>query len=363
MIALQARRFTALAALVLALVQGGGVQAQDISRERLIVGVKEAPPFVMQDASGWWSGVSIELWEAVALNLDLDFEFRAFELEELRAGIEGGETDVLVGALSITPEREAFADFTHTYYVSSLGIAVSSGSGSVLGALSFLVSAAFLKLIAGLALVLILCGALVWWFERRVNPEQFEADRARGIGSGVWWAAVTMTTVGYGDKAPKSFGGRAMALVWMFSSLMLVSVFTGTVASVMTVSGLDARVNGPEDLPRVRVAAVEKTASGLWLDEERIAYVAYPTVEAALDALRAGDTDAVVYDRPILSYLVQASGDEDIAVLPRKFALTQYGFVLPPASPLREPINRAILRHTQDPAWADTVYRYTGAEM
>lgn len=39
----------------------------------IVVGVKEAPPFAMKDASGHWSGVSIELWQQVAKDLHLAF--------------------------------------------------------------------------------------------------------------------------------------------------------------------------------------------------------------------------------------------------------------------------------------------------
>jgi ABC-type amino acid transport substrate-binding protein len=316
----------------------------------------------MRDANGDWSGISIDLWRAVAADIGLDYVIQGFDLTHLRNAFENGEVDVLVGALSITPEREEFVDFTHTYFVSSLGIAVRSDRGSALGIVSFLTSAAFLQLIGGLALLLIPCGVLLWWLEHKGNPEHFDAERLPGIGSGIWWAAVTMTTVGYGDKVPKSLGGRSIALIWMFASLVLVSVFTGTVASIMTVKGLDADVKGPEDLPRVRVASVAGTTSGLWLAEQRIRFVSYPTVDAALAALVADAADAVVYDRPILSYLAQELGGGELAVLPRKFALNHYGFVLPTQSPLRERINRAILSHTLQPEWNDTVFRYTGIE-
>jgi polar amino acid transport system substrate-binding protein len=40
---------------------------------------------------------------------------------------------------------------------------------------------------------------------------------------GVYWAVVTMTTVGYGDKTPKTKVGRFIAVLWMLASLALIS--------------------------------------------------------------------------------------------------------------------------------------------
>jgi voltage-gated potassium channel len=48
---------------------------------------------------------------------------------------------------------------------------------------------------------------------------------------GVWWAVVTVTTVGYGDKVPHSVGGRIVAMVLMFVGIGFLAVLTATVAS------------------------------------------------------------------------------------------------------------------------------------
>ncbi len=57
------------------------------------------------------------------------------------------------------------------------------------------------------------------------------------LGSALWFAAVTMTTVGYGDKTPQTPLGRFLAFLWMFFGILLVSAFTGAFASSLTVSG------------------------------------------------------------------------------------------------------------------------------
>ena len=68
-----------------------------------------------------------------------------------------------------------------------------------------------------------------------------------------------MTTVGYGDKVPISFGGRVVAFIWMLLAIIIVSVLTATITSTLTVAHLDVPVKGPQDLPRVRVGAITDT--------------------------------------------------------------------------------------------------------
>ncbi len=357
-----ARHLVTTLLLSLAVMGARGAMAAE-GPGRLLVGVKEAPPFVIRQEDGRWSGISVELWRAVADDLGKEYTVRAFELEPLLAAVRAGEVDVAVGALTISEAREQFADFTHGYYVSSLGIAVPITFGaSWLGTLSSFFSIQVTKVLTGLVLALLVFGALVWWFERRGNAEQFGGGPVAGVGSGFWWAAVTMTTVGYGDKFPLTTGGRVVALVWMYASLVLVSVFIGVIASALTVSSLTSSVSGPEDLPRVRVASVGDTASGQWLTDKYIGFSSYPDVKAALQALRDGRADAVVYDMPILSYLARQNPKSDFSVLPRKFALNRYGFALTEGSPLRESVNRAVLASIESPEWNDTVYRYTGEE-
>jgi polar amino acid transport system substrate-binding protein len=338
--------------------QAGGQERVD---RQLIIGTRHVPPFAIRSEDGSWKGISIDLWREIAGELDLAYEFRETDLRGMVGGLQDGTYDAAVAALTMTAEREELIDFTHPFYNSGLGIAAPATSpGGWTGLVSRFASADLVKVIAGLAVLLFVVGFLVWLFERRRNPEQFGGKPAQGIGASFWWSAVTMTTVGYGDKAPRTAGGRIVGLIWMFASILLISSFTAAIASALTVSQLETGVSGPEDLPGLRVGTLRDSTSEAYLRRNHITGATYDTPRAALQALLAGQVDAVVYDAPILRYLVNTELRAPLRVLPRVFEPQSYAIALPPESALREPINRLVLRKTAEPQWRDLLYRYLG---
>lgn len=332
----------------------------NVEADGLKIGTKVAPPFVMKSADGVWHGLSIDLWRAVTDRLGLVFEIEEKDLQDLLDGVESGELDAAVAALTVTAEREAVLDFTHPFHTSGLGIATRADPGGWRSALGSLVSTDFLGAILPLGALLLLVGLVVWLFERRRN-EEFGGSWLQGLGSGFWWSAVTMTTVGYGDKSPRTFGGRLIALVWMFASVIAISGFTATIATALTLRSLESPVESAADLPQVRVGTVAASTSETWLSERGIGNKTFPGPEKAIDALEAGRVDAVVYDRPILQWLV-SERTSGLRILPDTLERQDYGIALPSESPLRESLNRAILETITSAPWRDTRARYLGGD-
>jgi voltage-gated potassium channel Kch len=62
--------------------------------------------------------------------------------------------------------------------------------------------------------------------------EHAKGSNIHNYPDALWWAIVTVTTVGYGDRFPVTGGGRTVAVILMLVGIGLIGVLTATVASV-----------------------------------------------------------------------------------------------------------------------------------
>ena len=343
---------------------GSAAGAGDSGAATAVVGLTSAPPFAMRDAEGAWQGIAVDLWRSVATELGLRFELRELAIPELTTGLQTGAL-FAVATATASADREPIIEFSHPYYTSQLVIAVRSGPGDGgrwLDSLRSFASVGLMKTIGMLIGLLLLAGVLVWLVERRANPEQFPAAARPGIGDGLWWAAVTMTTVGYGDKAPRTGLGRALGVVWMFAAIVLIALLTAQVTSSLTVSSLSGIVRGPDDLVRVRVGALEDSPPQAWLREKfGVAAGGFPSFADGLRAVDRGDLDAFVGVEPVLRYEIANSFAGRLRVIGVPFTRADYVFAFPNGSPIRRKVNQAILTHIETDAWQATLRHYLGA--
>jgi len=239
-------------------------QATEVSRPgpaTLKVGINNMPPFVYRKNENW-EGLSIDLWRAIAERMQTPYELVPFQdLNQLLQAVETHKIDLVVGAISVTPEREVLLDFSHPFMQGGPGIATRRSEASIFSRLYAIINLNLLKAIGALAGILFLFGFLIWIFERKQNPEDYGGSPMQGLGKSFWWSAVTMTTVGYGDKVPKTLVGRSLAIIWMFSSVILISSFTAAITSSLTLEQFKSKVSGFGDLPGLQVDSVTGSSS------------------------------------------------------------------------------------------------------
>ncbi|MGD8542440.1 MAG: transporter substrate-binding domain-containing protein [Desulfobacteraceae bacterium] len=346
--------------LLLVMPENAASQDEAAVSPKLVVGTVVAPPMAMRTAEGQWAGLGIEVWRSVAQRMGLSFEFREFSsLGLLADAIKSGDIDV-IPFLPVEPRYEALMDFAQSYLKSGLAIAVplGVGGGRWMRVAESIFSKDILQAVGLLVLMALTAGMIVWGFERRRNREMFGGGAGKGIGQGLWWSMTTMTTVGYGDKAPKTIGGRITAAVWMLSSIVFISSFTANITTSLTLGELHGKVRGFHDLFNARVGSIPESEAMVFLASRGMAAKPFETVHEGVQAVADKKIDAFVLNEVILKYHVKNEFPGRVQVIPGIFDEYFVGIGLQAGSPLRKPINKTLLELMKTEEWAKLLHRY-----
>ena len=336
------------------------------SPHKLLVGTMDKPPFALKTADGSWRGLSIGLLDMIARDIGIEYELVEYEsFAEILAALENGKVDAAT-ALAVTAPRETMVDFSHPFLSTGSAIAVPVPTSRP-GLFDFtgdfvdrFVSLDFIIVVAMLILISLAAGALVWLLERRAGNVMFSGRGINGLWQGLWWAMVTMTTVGYGDKAPKTPGGRIVALVWMFASIFLVASFTAAITASLTVGELSGKVRDLNDLYHVRVGSVPHSAPWDFLAQRGFATRPFKNEKDGLQAMVDGEIDAFFQNEIILKHFLKSDFPGRIHVLSAIFDQYYVSFAFPQGSALRERFNRALIKIMDSNDYPQYKERYIG---
>src|ERR1700733_1874232 len=341
-----------LAAALAFLISAGFAVAQEAP---LRVAVYDAPPYGHVEPDGSIDGVSVDLWRRVAENLRREYHLvPVAQMEEILQGLERKDYDAAIGAITITPARLARVDFSYPAHRSGVAVAVRQDAGAMAALTSYgSVLGELTPLIALTFALLIVMGVAMWLAERPMRPHGHESvvDTLR---DGIYWAVVTMTTVGYGDKTPKTTAGRVIAVVWMLASVSLVSILSTSIVSRMPAERVVDGLRLTEaDLVGKRLAAVAHSSGAEYLDERHLRYASFDDLAAAVTALGRGQADAVVNSIGALQYLVSSARFKNTIRPPEAVLEPAYmAIALPLGSPLKKALGRGPGRNHSKPGVA-----------
>ncbi len=324
-----------------------------LPKDTLIVGYTPAPPFIIQE-NGLLEGINVWLWERVAEDLNLEYQLVELNFGAMLDSLKTGHIDVSINPLTITGNRSREMEFTHSFFASHSTIAVAQKS-SLQKIKEFVASFFRLNFLRGfliLIVILLFFGTLAWLFERRGNPE-FRKNH-KGVWDGLWWSAVTLTTVGYGDKSPKTRGGKIAAMGLMLSGLLFVSGLTASIASSLTVNQLANANDSFGAFKEKKVGTVKSSEANDYLKAHFFKDIKeFEGVTPALKDLRKHQIDAFIYDEPILQYRIRKDEEfNKLEILPLKFDVQFYAFgIKKDKVELEQAISQRILEITESQEW------------
>jgi polar amino acid transport system substrate-binding protein len=322
----------------------------------LRVVTKALEPMVIKQ-NGHWVGFSIELWEALAEELQLDYEWveGATVAEQLEA-VQKGQADVAIAGISMTPDRERSIDFSHPYLNAGLQILTSTEpTESVMGLINALISPTLFQIL-GIGLLSLLVIAHIIWLIERGGINSIPRSYLPGIWESLWWALRLIASQEYVDnEKPLGVWRRLAAMLWIAIGVILIAQFTASVTASLTVQQLTGNISGPSDLPGKRIATVSGSTAAQYLEDQQLDYRGVSHIEEAYTLLEQGRIQAVVYDAPVLLYYANNKGRGKVHVAGPIFKEETYGIALPSNSDLREPINETLLILKQDGTY-DRIY-------
>lgn len=344
---------------VLFIIPAGGFAQDSISGpdKKLVIGITPTPPFVVEK-NGKFSGLSITSWNLVNEKLQADFEYRVYpSLTDLLEAVENNKVDLSINPITVTNRRMQRVDFSQPYFISHTGIAQKQET-AIWRYLSNILSWNFLSAILILIAVIFIFGFLVWIFEHKRNEEQFGGG-VKGMFQGFWWSAVTMTTVGYGDKAPVTLGGRIIGFIWMFMAIIMISSLTAGIASSLTVQNISDEIHSVQDLNRFDVVTVTGSSAKELLDQYNIRNEEVLNAREGIQEILDRDFSLFVYDEPILKYEIDRRElNDELEVLQQTLKRDYYSYSFPKGSPLIEQINPVLVSTLKSMEWNQLIREY-----
>ena len=327
--------------------------AQNISPELREVKVvtRVLPPLVIERENRL-TGFSMEIMDEIANRLNFKITYTtAGDVRALLEEVRSARSELGISAVSITAAREAEFDFSQPMLSAGLQIMSrgqsSPGGNPLADMLRLLISWTSLTWLGIGALLILIPAHIVWFIERR-HPEGIVPTKKYmpGIFHALYWAAGTLVT--QAKAAPKQAIARVLAVLWMFTGVVFVALYTAQLTATLTVQQIAGGINGPEDLAGKRVAVTAGSTAANVARELRAQAVEVRQINEAFDALHNGTVEAIVFDAPVLMHYAANEGKGRVQLVGAPFRKEDYGIVFPRGSSLRSEVNVALLRMRED---------------
>ncbi|XP_029917980.1 glutamate receptor 1a isoform X2 [Myripristis murdjan] len=284
-----------------------------------------------------------------------------------------GKADVAVAPLTITLVREEVIDFSKPFMSLGISIMIKKPTKSKPGVFSFLDPLAYE---IWMCIVFAYIGvSVVLFLVSRFSPYEWHAEDYEeggdpqtptqqtnefGIFNSLWFSLGAFMQQGC-DISPRSLSGRIVGGVWWFFTLIIISSYTANLAAFLTVERMVSPIESAEDLAKQTEIAYGTLDAGSTKEFFRRSKIA--VFEKMWSYMKSADPSVFVKttDEGVIrvrkskgkyAYLLESTMNEyieqrkpcDTMKVGGNLDSKGYGIATPKGSPLRIPVNLAVLK-------------------
>ncbi|VAI42081.1 unnamed protein product [Triticum turgidum subsp. durum] len=307
----------------------------------------------VDNATGSMKGYCIDVFtQALALlPYPVSYKFVPFgngtenpNYDKLVQMIESNDFDAAIGDIAITMRRTVTFDFTQPFIETGLVI-LAPVKEHITSSWAFLQPFS-LEMWCVTGLFFLTVGVVIWILEHRINDD-FRGSVCQQIIT-IFWFSFSTLFFAHRENTMSTLG-RGVLIIWLFVVLIIVSSYTASLTSILTVQQLDTSIKGIEDLKnsndpigfQVGSFAQDYMVKELNISRSRLRALGSPQEYA--EALKIGPKEGGVFvnERPYVELFLSTYCK--IVVAGTDFTSRGWGFAFPRDSPLQVDLSTAIL--------------------
>ena len=335
--------------------------AETFTERPLIVAIQYDQTYTTKDKDGNWTGPMVDFWKLIAQELGQPYTFKEMSLSNIMIALEEGTIDVAAITTFINAGREERFDFSTPLGEGRHAVVTPyqpKHEHPWMAAIGVFFSWGTLTVILMLLVTLLLLGVSIWLIERKRNPEDFGRTRRRGIGAGIYWAGSTLASGLCFGIYLRTLPGRILGLLWMIVCGLALSAVIASLTHSLTDQLQQMQVVEDDEFRYMHLGVKGGSVQMDMLREAGGYYTLFDSDEEAMNAVLNGQVDGYLCFETRANFFANHEYSGRISVYATKLKGHLYALSMPKESPLRRPINIAVLRLMNDSVWESLLNRY-----
>ena len=317
----------------------------------LVIGFSTTSLDALKDGNRKWMSSSMDFWNLIAQELKRPYVFKPMPFEEILKALDDGTIDITATPIMATAEREERFDLSTTLGGAQFGVATRFAGWDYpwLSAIRIFLSWSIFRVILALLAALVLVGFIMWFVEKKDNPQYSSQGRGGGIGTGIYWAGSTLASGVCLGVGLRTITGRILGLLWTVLCAIAFSAVVASLTYSLGAQGHGSFLIDSNRLKQMNLGVFKGSTTARILEGLGGRYTLCDNSDACLRALLDKETDGFMYDEGYLHYLSETRYRGKISVYSTDLKPYRRAFAMPRNSALRKPLNVALLKVIERP--------------